>query len=86
MAKTEIVQARIDPEIKHQVEEVFSSIGVNTTEAIRIFFHQVIAFKGLPFDVRIPNQETIDALNEPRGNMKTFDTVEELFADLNAED
>ena len=62
--KTQMIHARIDPKLKRSAERVFSQIGISTTEAIRLFLRQVDLHKGLPFPVRIPNEETVAAMKE----------------------
>ena len=62
MAKTEFIRARVEPELKIQAEEIFSKLGLSPTDAITLFYVQVTLHGGLPFEVRIPNTETIDAL------------------------
>ena len=66
MAKTEMIRARVEPELKYQAEEVFSKIGLSPTEAITLFYAQVTLHRGLPFAVKIPNAETIKALRQAR--------------------
>ena len=51
-------------QVKLKVEGIFAQIGLNTTDAINLFFHQVEMRGGLPFDVRIPNAETLQALQD----------------------
>jgi DNA-damage-inducible protein J len=41
MARTAMVQARIEPELKSKVENILNALGINTTDAINIFFKQV---------------------------------------------
>ena len=65
-AKTEMIRARVEPELKSQAEEVFSELGLSATEAITLFYAQVTLHQGLPFAVRIPNAETIEALRQAR--------------------
>jgi DNA-damage-inducible protein J len=62
--KTQMVHARIDPQLKKAAERVFTKIGISTTEAIRLFLKQVELHKGLPFPVSIPNAETVAAMME----------------------
>jgi DNA-damage-inducible protein J len=62
--KTEMVHARVDPQLKKAAERVFTKIGISTTEAIRLFLKQVELHKGLPFPVSIPNAETVAAMME----------------------
>jgi len=53
-ARTDTVRARIAPELKNSVEEIFSSLGMNSSQAIVLFFKQVELHNGLPFDVKLP--------------------------------
>ncbi len=64
MAKTEMIRARVEPELKHQAEDVLSKLGLSPTEAITLFYTQVTLHKGLPFAVKVPNAETIKALHQ----------------------
>ena len=64
MAKTEMIRARVEPELKRQAEELFSALGLSATDAITLFYKQVTMHRGLPFDVRIPNSETLEALRQ----------------------
>ena len=85
MAKTETLRTRMEPELKAQGESILSALGLSTSEAITIFFRQMVMHKGLPFEVKIPNAETISALEEPRADMKRFSSVKGLMADLKSD-
>ena len=58
MAREATVRARIDPDLKDEVEHLFRELGLSTTEAITLFYHQVKLRHGLPFDVVVPNKTT----------------------------
>ena len=60
--KSTMIHARIDPRLKRSTEAIFAQIGLSTTDAIRLFLTQVKHYRGLPFPVEIPNQETIAAM------------------------
>jgi len=62
MSKSEVIRARIEPDVKHSAEEILKSLGLSTSQAIGMFYKQIIFSQGLPFDVKIPNEETQDAL------------------------
>ena len=64
MAKTEMIRARVEPDLKHQAEELFTELGLSATEAITLFYKQVTLHRGLPFDVKVPNAETLEALQQ----------------------
>jgi DNA-damage-inducible protein J len=63
-AKTRMIHARVDPKLKESAERVFSTLGLSTTEAIRLFMKQVELHNGLPFPIEIPNAQTIAAMRE----------------------
>ncbi len=83
-AQTEKVQARIHPDLKKSAENVFKRLGLKPTDAIRLFYRQVELHQGIPFDIKIPNDVTLAALQEASHpeNLESFDSVEALFADL----
>lgn len=58
MAKTAMVRARIEPDLKKKAEDVLSKLGLSPTQAIRLFYRQVDLRKGLPFDVVFPTATT----------------------------
>lgn len=54
MSKTELIHVRVEPDVKKDVESIFSILGINTSYAVSVFFNQVILNKGFPFKVNIP--------------------------------
>ena len=62
MSKSEIIRARIEPDLKHDAEEIFKKLGLSSSQAIVLFYQQVITSRGLPFDLKIPNEETQEAM------------------------
>jgi len=48
-----IINVRIDAALKAEAEEVLRQIGLTPSEAIRMFYRQVIMRQGLPFDACI---------------------------------
>lgn len=55
VARTATVRARMSPELKESVEEVFSALGLTSSQAIVLFYKQIQLHKGLPFAVRLPH-------------------------------
>jgi len=51
--KESYVRARVDNRLKRDSEQILHELGLTTTDAIRIFLHQVRLHKGLPFDLRL---------------------------------
>ena len=53
-AKSANVYARIEPDIKDQAEKILSALGIPVSNAINMFYNQIILQKGIPFDVKLP--------------------------------
>jgi DNA-damage-inducible protein J len=51
--KESYVRARVDNRLKRDSELILHELGLTTTDAIRIFLHQIRLHKGLPFDLRL---------------------------------
>lgn len=85
MAKTSNLNVRIDPETKSQAEALFSKFGMTVSEAINVFLHQSIMYGGIPFELRVPNKETREVMDDVlnhRNLVGPFDTVESLMEAL----
>ena len=82
-SKTATARALLDPEIKKQAEEILRGLGLSVSQSYELFYRQVIAQRGLPFDLHIPNEKTLKAIeNSRRGRGKIFSSTDELFEDL----
>lgn len=87
MAANALVQARIDQETKDEATIVLAAMGLTISDAVRLLLVRVARDRVLPFEPLSPNAETIDAMREARtGNLPSFNSVEELMANLNADD
>ena len=64
MAKTETIRARVEPKLKAEAEGILESLGMNPSDAIRVFYKQAVLRKGLPFEVLIPNAQTLRAMED----------------------
>jgi DNA-damage-inducible protein J len=88
--KTAEVRSRIEPSLKEQSAEVLASLGLDMSDAIRLFLRQVVEVQGLPFEVRKPNRETVAAMIEAREMAKAhkarFGNAEDLFDALDKGD
>ena len=83
----QLVQARVDKEIKDEATVVLAAMGLTVSDAVRLLLTRVALEKELPFSPLVPNAETIAAMKEARaGNLPRFDDVQSLLDDLNAED
>jgi len=84
MSKTQTT-IRVNAESYNKAKEILSQIGLNYSQAISVFNNMIVLHKGLPFELKIPNNETRNALSELENREgQTFKNVDELFADLDA--
>jgi len=80
---TEPTNFRLDIEAKKKAYAIFAKVGIKPAQAINLFFRQVELHKGLPFDVKIPNAETIEAMDElANGGGKLYKNSKAMFKDL----
>ncbi len=84
MTKTSTVRARIEPELKTDVENLFKKLGLSTTEAINLFYRQVKMRNGLPFSVVIPNKTTEKVFKDTdaKRNLIRCEDTEDMFEKL----
>ncbi len=85
------LNVRVDEELKAKAEEIFSELGMNMSTALNIFLKTAVRYGGIPFELRLdhPNIETVKAIYDVNNNQnmsKTFNSIEEMMVDLNAED
>ena len=84
MAAGEIVRARIDAALKKEASAVLAAMGLSLSDAIRMMLVRVAAERALPFEARLPNRETRDAMAAAeRDEGASFASVAALMADLN---
>ncbi len=82
---TTTINARIDVESKNQAQEILEKLGLSMSGAIDMFFKQVVLHHGIPFDVKLPNKDTVQAIEElESGKGKKYTSTKELFKDLNS--
>ena len=60
MAKSANLYARIEPDLKEQAESILSALGIPASNAITMFYKQIILQKGLPFEVKLPATRPVD--------------------------
>lgn len=81
------VSARIDEDLKKEATSVLKGMGLTPAAAFRMMMRRIAATNEMPFDLLIPNAETVEALEAARrGEVTTCNTVEEFFAELNSKD
>lgn len=86
MAVSSIVRARINEEIKAEASVILGAMGLTVSDAFRMLLIRIAHEKALPFAPLIPNAKTIKALKASiKGDMTTVGSIDNLLADLNAD-
>ena len=87
MATDTVVRARIARDVKDEAAHVLEQMGLSVSDAIRLLLVRIAQEKALPFEIKVPNNETIAAMEEARrGEGKKYRSVAEMMKDLNADD
>lgn len=81
-AKSANLYVRIEPDVKEQAEGILSALGIPASNAINMFYKQIILQRGLPFEVKIPSVRPLDmsSLSEEQMNAE----LEKGYADMKA--
>ena len=82
MAKTANLYARIEPDVKEQAESILTALGIPASNAINMFYKQIILRRGLPFEVKLPAVRPLDASLLTEEQMDT--ELEKGYADMQA--
>ena len=83
MTSDTVVRARIDQVTKVRAAAALEAMGLSISDAIRLLMLRVAEEKRLPFDIRVPNAQSVLAMKElDGGNGKRFDDAAALFKDL----
>ena len=87
MPQNSVVRARIDERVKNEAAAVLEAMGLTVSDAFRMLLTRVASERRLPFEPLAPNIDTVAAIRDARtGAVASFRTVDELMADLHAED
>ncbi len=82
--KSTFIRARTEPVLKKKAEHIFHVLGLSTSEAINLFYKQVVLNQGIPFEVKIPNKETLEVFKDTDEgkNLITYKNKEKLLKGL----
>ena len=69
----------LDTNLKEQAKVIYKHYGLSLSEAVNMFLAQSVFNRGLPFEVKIPNDMTLEAMKD----VETGENYEEVtLADL----
>lgn len=82
------INIRIDDELKMESEKVLSELGLGMTAALTIFLKTVVRTNSIPFQLEIPNKQTLKSFDEiekissGKVSAKRYTSTAELRKDL----
>lgn len=86
MIKKARVEVRVDLKLKSEVISVLKKLNMSESEAIRVYFRQIALTKGIPFEIKIPNKETLKALDEVKsGKLREFNNFDDYLDNIGVE-
>jgi DNA-damage-inducible protein J len=90
MTATAMLHVRMDEALKSEATAALDAMGLTASDAVRMLFKRIVAEQAFPLELKVPNAETIAALEEAREIMQEmkrtgqsrFATPEDMFASL----
>ncbi|MFC1514073.1 type II toxin-antitoxin system RelB/DinJ family antitoxin [candidate division KSB1 bacterium] len=84
MAKTAVIQTRINPETKAKAQRVLNTLNMSMSEAISVYLTQIALHNGIPFDIKIPNELTAKTLKDSELgiDLHKAENADDLFKEL----
>jgi DNA-damage-inducible protein J len=84
MNKTATIRARVEPNLKSEVEDILERLGLSASETIQLLYRQIKLQRGLPFDLRLPNELTTRTLRRSKKGqgVRRFSKKDDLYRDL----
>ena len=81
MANTAAVYARIEPELKNEVEGILSQLGITPSAVVQMLYSQIKLTKSIPFEIKLPASRpvSIDELTAEQLNVelqKGYDNIQ----------
>lgn len=59
-----MLHVRIDEGLKDRGNAVLDAIGLSAADAVRLFYHRLVAEQGFPLELKVPNAQTRAAMAE----------------------
>ena len=73
----------LDSNIKNEAKKIFKRYGISLSDAINMFLTQSIVERGLPFELKMPNDETIKAIEDVQNGVELEEiTLDQLKEDM----
>lgn len=79
-----VINTRVDENTKRQAQDILEKLEMSLSEAISVYLKQIIYQKGIPFDIKIPNDATIETFRKTDAgkDLHKVSDIEQLAKEL----
>lgn len=77
--RTEIVRSRVDPLVKQEATKILDEMDMSMSSVFNIFLKQLIAERKIPFEIKLPNAKTIEAIKAVQRGEVEETSIEEMM-------
>ncbi len=86
MAHGVVINTRVDAQTKSQAQRILKKLDMTLSEAIKLYLRQIIYNKGIPFEIKIPNELTMETIEKSQRGEELHEAsdVEEMFRELDS--
>jgi DNA-damage-inducible protein J len=82
-----MIHVRVDQKLKTEATDTLDKMGLSLSDAVRLLLTRIAAEKALPFEVRVPNAQTVAAMQAgDRGEVTKASNIKAMMTQLNADD
>jgi DNA-damage-inducible protein J len=78
-----LVHIRVDAKVKAKAQKALAAMGLSVSDAVRILLIRVATEKAMPFEIRVPNRESVAAMEDSRAGRVEDVTIDDLRAAFN---
>jgi DNA-damage-inducible protein J len=84
MSRSATIQVRVEPKTKKEAQNILEKLNISLSEAISMFLKQVVFNRGIPFELKIPNEVTAETIAklEAGQDVRKTSSAEKLFKEL----
>lgn len=77
------VSLQLDANTRERAEQVLAELGVSLGDVVTLLMRRVANEGALPFDMKVPNEESLAAIDElESGRAPRFENLDSLMDDL----
>ena len=69
---------RVDQDNYIRAKEILKYLGLSYSQAINVFNSMIVSNKGIPFEIKIPNNLTLKAMKEAKELNGEFVTLDDF--------